>query len=443
MTLYDPFDVTRAMARDRQAFNRLVRSTQDFALGIALARLSGRRADAEDAVQEAYVRAWSKLPELREPSAFWPWLRTTLERECRAVARRDRPTTPLTENVASPESAEEAAIVADALGRLSPVEREALALCALAGRDVAGFLGVAETTVTSRLRNARQSVPVYFDPAGLSGVVSTARLDPENVRAILTDGRQVRVQRTGRRGGIEDEAAVTPHLLDAGLPVPAIVAPPICEDEPGGAISAKFEPTGMSLVEWACDSRRSFHDLDRACDLMLLVSDRLSAVTPSILADPSCSRLERCTLANELARTEEIGGPWLDHPEFADALQRLRPVVDALPKEVVFTNGGNPPNFVNVDDAGELVELWGFAWCRLEDPHYGVTKYWTYDIYPFRRIGYVERYLVHHRLTMSDLAPRLAVRALATLQREVPLSGGDPEYRDSLLAWLRKAMAEL
>jgi RNA polymerase sigma-70 factor (ECF subfamily) len=68
-------DDARAAARgDRQAFQRLYRLHVDRIHG-AMYRLAGYdRARAEDLTQDAFVRAWQKLPEFRHESAFGTWL---------------------------------------------------------------------------------------------------------------------------------------------------------------------------------------------------------------------------------------------------------------------------------------------------------------------------------------------------------------------------------
>ncbi len=50
--------------------------------------LLGRRADAEDAVQEALLRAWRGLGSLRDPAGFEPWFDRILVNVCRDRLRR-------------------------------------------------------------------------------------------------------------------------------------------------------------------------------------------------------------------------------------------------------------------------------------------------------------------------------------------------------------------
>jgi RNA polymerase sigma-70 factor (ECF subfamily) len=69
--------VDRAARGDRDAFDVLVEGSIDRLFG--LARLILQDVDlAEDAVQEALVRCWQRLPTLRDPERFDVWLRRLL-----------------------------------------------------------------------------------------------------------------------------------------------------------------------------------------------------------------------------------------------------------------------------------------------------------------------------------------------------------------------------
>jgi DNA-directed RNA polymerase specialized sigma24 family protein len=82
-------DVTRAIAGDHDAFAALANANVDrmFALARAILRDVDR---AEDATQEALVRAWRELPRLRDPGRFRPWLRRLLVNACYDEGRRLR-----------------------------------------------------------------------------------------------------------------------------------------------------------------------------------------------------------------------------------------------------------------------------------------------------------------------------------------------------------------
>jgi RNA polymerase sigma factor (sigma-70 family) len=71
---HDTDDVRAAAAGDRQAFQRLYHSHSARIHG-AVYRLAGYdHARAEDLTQEAFIRAWQKLPGFRHQSAFSTWL---------------------------------------------------------------------------------------------------------------------------------------------------------------------------------------------------------------------------------------------------------------------------------------------------------------------------------------------------------------------------------
>ena len=66
--------VIAARAGDVAAYGKLVQATQAMSLGVALNVLR-EPADAEDAVQEAYLRAYRTLRDLEDPAAYRGWLR--------------------------------------------------------------------------------------------------------------------------------------------------------------------------------------------------------------------------------------------------------------------------------------------------------------------------------------------------------------------------------
>lgn len=69
--------VERARDGDAAAFGDLVTRHRDLAMRVA--RVVAPAADLEDAVQEAFVKAWFALPRFRPGAPFRPWL-------CRIVA---------------------------------------------------------------------------------------------------------------------------------------------------------------------------------------------------------------------------------------------------------------------------------------------------------------------------------------------------------------------
>lgn len=156
------------LAERHQAFHVLVTRFQDMAFAGAYAIL-GDAALAEDAAQEAFLVAWQRLPQLREPQAFPGWLRRIVRTQCGRVARRERQNTqvPLNEDLPSPlandphvlaEQSERAVLVRAAVAALPPTERLVVLLFYVGGytrSEVAAFAGISSVAVKKRLASAR------------------------------------------------------------------------------------------------------------------------------------------------------------------------------------------------------------------------------------------------------------------------------------------------
>lgn len=65
--------VLRAQSGDREAFDELVRLFESRVYGIVMQRLRNT-AEADEVVQEVFLRAFRKLPQLLEPERFGGWL---------------------------------------------------------------------------------------------------------------------------------------------------------------------------------------------------------------------------------------------------------------------------------------------------------------------------------------------------------------------------------
>jgi RNA polymerase sigma-70 factor (ECF subfamily) len=79
--------VIRAQQGDRSSFDALTKPLRTGLLAVAFVR-TGDYQEAEDLTQESLSRAWSHLSELRDASAFVPWLRSILARLCATWHRR-------------------------------------------------------------------------------------------------------------------------------------------------------------------------------------------------------------------------------------------------------------------------------------------------------------------------------------------------------------------
>ena len=79
--------VERAMAGDHDAFEELTRvAIRRLYVVARLILLDDLK--AEDATQEALTAAWRRLPGLRDPDRFGPWLHRLLVNACYREARR-------------------------------------------------------------------------------------------------------------------------------------------------------------------------------------------------------------------------------------------------------------------------------------------------------------------------------------------------------------------
>ncbi len=65
--------VQRAQEGDSEAFSELVLSHQQFAYNVALRAVNNNQ-DAEDIVQEAFIRAWKSISRFRLEARFRTWL---------------------------------------------------------------------------------------------------------------------------------------------------------------------------------------------------------------------------------------------------------------------------------------------------------------------------------------------------------------------------------
>ena len=72
----------RARRGDSAAYEALVRAHQDIAFRTACL-FAGSAADAEEAAQEAFVKAWRALPRFRPDAPFRPWLLAIVANEAR------------------------------------------------------------------------------------------------------------------------------------------------------------------------------------------------------------------------------------------------------------------------------------------------------------------------------------------------------------------------
>ena len=272
---------------------------------------------------------------------------------------------------------------------------------------------------------------------------------PLRVLVWVPDGRQEAcVLKAGRFiGETEREAALLPLLARLGLPVSRLLAlPALHPDYPGacGPFIVMSELPGQPLP-WI---EVNLEQADLGCRLLFQAVDRLHQLTPALRREPVAAQLENKTLLSELQGIRRRGGPWFDQPFFSAAVERLIPVLAGVQEELVFSNGDY--NALNFLYEGDRLTGWiDFGGACFEDPYVGFTKFiiWGFDSYGWGtgvKTGLVERYLYAHNLSRADFAPRLALRCLWRLQREISVSSeADAPYRNAVVKVLEEALQDI
>jgi len=144
------------------AYAILVRRYRDVCFRFALRQL-GNRDDAEDALQEALVRAFRGLASCRERDRFGAWLYTIVVNECRTRAtrrakRERRFVAEAGDEVADPSTSGDSAIgdeIAYALSQLPDEQREAFLLKhveELSYEEMAEITGVGVSALKMRVK---------------------------------------------------------------------------------------------------------------------------------------------------------------------------------------------------------------------------------------------------------------------------------------------------
>jgi len=160
--------VHAARRGDKRAFVEIVARHQAMVCGIALGIL-GDFAASEDAGQEAFLTAWRKFHELREPERLRGWLGQIARNAALGQLRRKRGHDVLEDGLAltddSPQpdeaaaSEEEAALVRETLAKLPETYRLPLILYYREGQSVrlaAEAIGVSEDALKQRLARGRE-----------------------------------------------------------------------------------------------------------------------------------------------------------------------------------------------------------------------------------------------------------------------------------------------
>jgi len=172
--------VARAKAGDTAAFDELVRKYRPRVYSLALT-LTGQASDADDITQDAFLKAYHKLPEFEGRSEFFTWIyRITLHRALNAKRDRKRmrivplddPRLLAAVAVDSHGNPERAAQLRDryralleAFDQLSSLLQTTVVLTTLQGlsyKEAAVVLETTEGTIAWRIHEARRKMRDYL-----------------------------------------------------------------------------------------------------------------------------------------------------------------------------------------------------------------------------------------------------------------------------------------
>jgi RNA polymerase sigma-70 factor (ECF subfamily) len=182
--------VTAAQAGNVEAYGRLVHATQTMAYAVAVSVLRDRAA-AQDAVQQAYLRAFRRLSDLQEPATFASWLRRiviTTALNMRRARRRtflrldDVPEVPVLDEAETRWSEAQRLRLSNALLTLTPEERQ---LCdrryhgGWSTARLAANAGVDDSAMRKRLQRIRDKLRKEMEVAEQRGI------RPDEIRADL------------------------------------------------------------------------------------------------------------------------------------------------------------------------------------------------------------------------------------------------------------------
>ena len=138
----------------------------------------GNRSDAEDAVQEAFLRAYKSRHAFRSDAALWTWMYRILLNACHDIgrgraSRRDNQKVDASVAVDLPSPISDCPMqltLQRAVEALSPIYRDVFLLCEVEGythREVADILEIPEGTSKGRLFEARRQLKIVLAGRGL------------------------------------------------------------------------------------------------------------------------------------------------------------------------------------------------------------------------------------------------------------------------------------
>lgn len=173
---------------DRAEFASFYTATFQRLVG-QLYAMTGDQAEAQDAVQEAFVRAWARHAKLDKDGAPETWIRVTAWRIAASRWRRTRDGRRRLQLAAQPESiagpSPDRVAFVDALRKVPAEQRRALVLyhlCDLAVEQIAAETGVPVGTVKARLARGRAALAPHLQESTTSQLAAQEAGDARSHR---------------------------------------------------------------------------------------------------------------------------------------------------------------------------------------------------------------------------------------------------------------------
>jgi len=144
--------VRAARGGDRSAFGALYEQYGRMVHGILLAHVSYK--DAEDLVQDVFLKALERITSLRDPAAFGSWLASIARRSAADLHRKRRFFLDTQDRAGSPRPDEESFAVLEILQQLPKAYRESLILRlveGMSGPEIAARTGLTPDSVRVNL----------------------------------------------------------------------------------------------------------------------------------------------------------------------------------------------------------------------------------------------------------------------------------------------------
>lgn len=178
MEAANPALVERARRKDAEAFTALIRKYERVALSVAFGVLGDSNA-ASDVAQEAFIRAWERLADLREPQRFGTWLCGIVRNLAIDALRRRKPTEPLGVAQVASAGPRFTSDPVDEAGRRENSDRLAVAIASLdelsrtvvvmryyddlSSKEIGELLDVTPAAVDMRLSRARKQLKTLLE----------------------------------------------------------------------------------------------------------------------------------------------------------------------------------------------------------------------------------------------------------------------------------------